>query len=895
MSFDRRRIEALFDEALDLPASERDPWLVDACAADAALLATLRELLAAHDRTEGLFERAADARALLPPEPGRDEAPGGPETDRIGPYRLIRELGRGGMGVVYLAERADGQFWQRVAVKLVQRGLHGPELRGRFEAERQILAALDHPNIARLLDGGITPDGRPYLVMECVDGLPIDDYCRRHGLDLRDRLRLFCTAARAVQQAHRHLVVHRDLKPSNILVTERGQVKLVDFGIAKILDPARLRLDVPDTRTGMRFLTPEYASPEQVTGRPVTTASDVYALGVVLYELLTGTRPHRLAGLSAAEAERVVLGVDPPAPSAVVRAGSAPDAGRRARQLRGDLDRIALVALRKEPERRYASPEALAEDLERFLAGEPVRAARDGRGYRARKFVRRHRVGVAAGIAVFLSLAGGLAAALWQGNRAGEARDRAESALAETRDVNDFLVGLFGMEESEAGTIDTAAARALLDRGLGRLDALSSRPEVEARLLEAMALLYRELRDRDRADSLLRRSLAVRRAVLGPRHPETASALFALGLVDRGRGRFDESVEHFRTAWEIRRDALGPEHPGTTEALYQLGAALVYVGRRDDAERAHREVLAIRRRSLGADDPALATALEVVAAAARRNGEFPESLALLEEAVAIRRRAFGPDDPRVGQTLILMGDIYFMHMRRPAEAEPYFLEAIEVNRRRGTPPGWYLAHALGSYAYFLSNTGDTAGPDTLYPQILEMLGSTFGADDARTLSETEFFAAHLFRTGRAREARDLSLRALEGRRKSVPDDHPSLAGPYLALARISLALGDVDGTERFARLAHSAWLSGRDVPNIGSVTADAYLARAQVARGRTAEARALLEAGEQTVMGVHGRAHEDLIPIYEGFAELHAALGDNAESERYRRLADHLRPEARAR
>jgi len=891
VSVDRRRVEALFDEALDRPAAEREAWIVGACGGDGALLATLRELLAAHERTGGLFERTPDAGALLA-EPGTRpyEAGGTPDPDRIGPYRLIRELGRGGMGVVYLAERADGQFWQRVAIKLVQRGLHGPELRGRFEAERQILATLDHPNIARLLDGGITSDGRPYLVMECVDGVPIDAYCRRHDLGMGERLDLFCTAARAVQHAHRYLVVHRDLKPSNILVTARGQVKLVDFGIAKILDPARLRLDTPDTRTGLRFLTPEYASPEQVTGRPVTTASDVYALGVVLYELLTGRRPHRLGGLSAAEAERLVLDADPPAPSAAVRETDDPEASRLARQLQGDLDRIVLMALRKEPERRYVSPEALAEDLERFTAGEPVRAARAGRGYRARKFVRRHRFGVAAALAVFVSLAGGLAAALWQADRAGAARDRAEAALAETRDVNDFLVGLFGAEESEAGTIDSTAARALLDRGLGRLDGLSSRPVVEARLLEAMALLYRELRDRERADSLLRRSLRIRQAALGPAHPETAAALYALGLVDRGRGRYDESVEHFRAAWEIRRAVLGPEHPRTTEALFQLGSALVYVGRRDDAERAHREVLAIRRRTLAPDDPALASALEVVAADARRNGDFEETLALLEEALEVRRRAYGRDDPRVGQTLILIGDVYFMHMGRNAEAEPYFREAIEVNRRRRTPPGWYLAHALGSYAYFLSNTGDVAGPDTLYPQILDMLGSTFGADDARTLSETEFYAAHLYRTGRVAEARDLSLRALEGRRKTVPEDHPSLGGPYLALARISLGLGDMEATERFARLARAAWLAGRDVPNIGSVKADAFLARAWIAQNRISEARALLEAGERVVVDVHGRPHEDQVPIYEGFAELYAALGDSAESRRYLHLADDLRP-----
>jgi eukaryotic-like serine/threonine-protein kinase len=894
VSPDRQRVEALFDEALDLPEAERDAWLAAACGPDGALLAAVRDLLAAHDLPDGLFERAADARAALAALGGAgdpdDVAPEEPEHERIGPYRLLHELGRGGMGVVYLAERADGQFWQRVAVKLVQRGLRDPELRSRFEAERQILAALEHPNIARLIDGGITPDGRPYLVMECVDGLPIDAWCRRHALGLEDRIRLFCTAARAVQHAHRYLVVHRDLKPSNILVTERGQVKLVDFGIAKILDPGRLRLDVPDTRTGMRFLTPEYASPEQVTGRPVTTASDVYALGVVLYELLTGVRPLRLAGLSAAEAERVVQGVDPAPPSAAAGAGL-PEAAGRARRLHGDLDRIVLMSLRKEPERRYSSAEALAEDLERCLDGKPVRAAKDGRRYRARKFIRRHALLVAAGLAVVVSLASGLAAALWQADRAGRDRDRAEAALAETRDVNDFLVELFGTEESDTRPIDSTAARALLERGLARVGELSSRPAVEARLLEAMGLMYRELGDRDRADSLLRRSLSLRRASFGDRHEETASASQALGLVARGRGRFEESVEHFQAAWEILRDALGPEHPRTTAALYQLGGALVYVGRREDAERAHREVLAIRRRSLPPDDPGIAEALEVVAAAARRASNYDEAIELLEEALEIRRRALGPDDPEIARTLVLIGDIYFIHMARFAEAEPYFREAIEVHRRRGAPPGWSLTHALGSYAYFLSHTGDTAGPDTLYPQIISMLSSTFGPEDRRTIAETEFHAGHLFRTGRVREARDVLLRTVGIRSRRVPPDHPSMGGPYLALAEVHLALGDMDATERYARLSRNAWLSGREgVPTVGSAKADAFLARARIARGETGEARRLLESAEGTVMDVHGRPHEDLVPIYEAFADLHLALGDGDEAARYREMAEVLRP-----
>ncbi|MGH9464902.1 MAG: WD40 repeat domain-containing serine/threonine protein kinase, partial [Thermoanaerobaculia bacterium] len=404
-----RRVAELFDSLTGLPAAERSAHLDELGIEDPALRSEVEDLLSEADAVGLLDAPPAEVLATLLDE--LEEAiPEQPVGARIGPYRLVEELGRGGMGVVYLAERVDGQFEQRVALKLVKRGLDTEEVLARFRRERQILARLDHRAIARLFDGGATEDGRPYFAMEHVVGEPITVYCDGRRLSIEERLKLFRRVCEAVHHAHRHLVVHRDLKPSNVLVTAEGDLKLLDFGVAKLLGSGEEGQAPPTlTRVGLRAMTPEYAAPEQVLGNPVSTATDVYALGVVLYELLTGRRPYRLGRRFGAEAERTILEVEPERPSAVVEAqpedpdrtaeelararGLSPGGLRR--RLTGDLDAIVLTALRKEPERRYGSAQGLGEDLERHLAGEPVTARPEGWAYRAAKFSRRHRAALA--------------------------------------------------------------------------------------------------------------------------------------------------------------------------------------------------------------------------------------------------------------------------------------------------------------------------------------------------------------------------------------------------------------------------------------------------------------------------------------------------------------------
>jgi eukaryotic-like serine/threonine-protein kinase len=492
------RIKELFQSALEREPEAREAFLDEACGGDPALRREVLSLLASHHEAEGFLEGSALQGSTW-------------EGRRVGAYRILGEVGRGGMGTVYRAARADDAFQKQVALKVVRGGQGSTDLANRFRAERQILARLDHPNIARLLDGGATDEGDPYLVMEYVPGRPIDVYCGERALGTAARIELFRAVCAAVQYAHQNLVVHRDLKPGNILVTEAGVPKLLDFGIAKVLADD---LTEAPTQTAFPALTPDYASPEQVRAEPVTTASDVYSLGVVLYEILTGHRPYRLRTAMPAEIVRVVCELQPEKPSTVVRripttesttatACPAPGTGsetedprlqKLAGELEGDLDTIVLMALRKEPSRRYASVQELSNDLGRYLEGRPVLARPDTLAYRATKFVRRHKAAVTVAALVLLGLVGGIVATAAQARIAEGHRRKAEKRFSEVRtlarsflfEIHDALRDLKGSEP---------ARETLVKRALEYLDGLAPEAGADAALLEELATSYERVGD----------------------------------------------------------------------------------------------------------------------------------------------------------------------------------------------------------------------------------------------------------------------------------------------------------------------------------------------------------------------------------------------------------------
>ncbi len=600
------RIKRLFELALERPPNQRAAFLAEVCAGDDQLRTEIESLLSSHEEAGSFIEMPALAAAaeLLGKEPGASEV-----RQRIGPYKLIREIGHGGMGAVYLAVRADEQFQKRVALKLIRHGMNNRDILRRFRQERQILASLDHPNIARLLDGGTSEDGLPYFVMEYIEGLPITDYCDHHKLNTTERLKLFRQVCTAVEYAHQNLVVHRDLKPSNMLVTAEGVAKLLDFGIAKLLNPELSGQTIEPTATALRLMTPEYASPEQVRGESVTTASDVYSLGVVLYELLTGHRPFRVKSRAPHEILRIVCEEEPVRPSTAVtrvevetdsdgtvRATLTPESVSRTREgppeklrrrLKGDLDNIVLMALRKEPQRRYPTVNQLSEDLRRHLEGEPVVARRSTFGYRAAKLIKRNKIAVTAAALILLTLLGGIVATWWQARVANRERAIAERRFTDVRRLaNSFLFEVHDAIEKLPGS--APARQLVVKRALEYLDNLSRESGDDLSLQLELATAYRRIGNvqgnpntgnlGDTAGALesYRRSLAIC-TKLRDAYPANAEILRHLAASYVGiadilvvTGKLSEAVENYRQALRFNEElfAAHPDDP-------QLGLALM--------------------------------------------------------------------------------------------------------------------------------------------------------------------------------------------------------------------------------------------------------------------------------------------------------------------------------
>ncbi len=851
----RKRVEELFEAALDRPAGERAAWLREACWNDPELHDRVQRLLAAHERTGGVLEHPVDgAAALLGPRLRRET------LARVGPYRLVREIGRGGMGSVFLAERDDDQFRQQVAVKLVAPELDSEEVVRRFRAERQILASLQHPGIARLLDGGVAEDGRPYLVMEYVDGEPVDAYCDRRSLPLDARLRLFCTVARAVHHAHRNLVVHRDLKPHNVLVSRQGEVRLLDFGIAKLLDPASLPHTVPVTRTGDRLMTPQYAAPEQVRGGPVTTAVDVYGLGLLLYELLSGRRPYELRGRPPAEAERLVCEAEPPRPSAAaVLPPDAPDgptaaAAARARgttperlrrRLAGDLDRIAMTALRKEPERRYPSAEQLAEDVERCLAGRPVRARGDSPTYRVRKFTGRHRWGVATAAAFLTLLVGYAATATLQVRRVERALEQKRLEAEKAEQVTAFTLGLFEAGDPARARVDSLTVRELLRRGEERAGRLQGRPAAQAQMLDVMGRVHQQLAEYDRAQPLLERALALRRRAFGERSEAVAESLLHLGELLYLRGRYAQAEPLYRRALALQRQLLGEPHPAVAQSIAALGILLQARGDYAGAERLTREALAMRTALHGPNHADVAESLHALARQLQLQDRPAEAEPLLREALALRRRIFGDGHPEVADARSHLG-LFLFQQGREAEAEPLYREALAVRRRALGDDHPDVSLGLGMLGAVSRRRGRLAEAESLYHEAVELGRRSLGPghpDQAHTLNG---LALVLRDRGRLAEADSLYREVLAIRRRALGEEHPAIAMTLAQLGGVLRERGDLAGAEamllRSFRMRRR--LLGDAHPHVSESAS--LLASLYEASGRPAQARAYQAFVRQT-------------------------------------------------
>ena len=642
-------VQEIFLNALPLSGAERERHIDTASAGDAELAKEVRSLLAAAGRGDDIDAKAGVWLGGVLEEVAEVDLTG----QRVGPYRILRQLGAGGMAVVYLAERDDDQFNQQVALKVMRPDASdGADLLRRFLVERQILAKLNHPNIARLFDGGVLPSGRPYFVMEYVDGLSLTEACRQAGLTVRQRLELFVEVCSAVQYAHRNLVVHRDLKPSNILVTAEGRPRLLDFGIARVL--AERQADQIDaTRRQHLRLTPEYSSPEQIRMQAVSTATDVYSLGAVLYELLSGARVFDLADTTPGEMERIICEQDPP------RASDAATTPEVARQLRGDLDVILTKALQKDVARRYVSVTALVEDVERHLQGQPVLARPDSLSYRWGKFVGRHRVGVAAGVLLLLAIVVGIAGTLWQaaaareqGRLAALERDRALTAATRAETVTRFMVRLFERADPNITAGDTLNVFDLLDDGRKRMaEELADDPAAEAALLIAMGDAYTNLGDYAVADTLLQRAQELTMGLPDHDPLDEADIMTSRAILAGNVGEHELARTLNLSALALRRQHLGRISRPVAASLTSLGTAYLYQGQPDSALGYLNEAEAVR--SELPDTPPLerAVGLSNLASAYQAVGDFDTADSLFAVTATMIRANAPPGHPSLAALL----------------------------------------------------------------------------------------------------------------------------------------------------------------------------------------------------------------------------------------------------
>ncbi|MFN7996555.1 MAG: serine/threonine-protein kinase [Bryobacteraceae bacterium] len=816
-----RRLEQLFYGALALPPSEREAYLNGGCAGEADLRREVDVLLASADGTWSFLETPLR-------EAARGAVPGAVTPgQRLGPYEVLRLLGEGGMGKVYLALRADELYRQQVAIKVVQSGMgQVRDVLLRFKVERQILANLAHPNIARLLDAGLAPDGSPYLVMEYVEGLAIDRYVAVRTLPVVQRLRLFRAVCGAVEHAHRNLVVHRDIKPSNILVTADGAPKLLDFGIAKLLE-STAEGGTHLTRATERLLTPEYASPEQARGQAVTTSTDVYALGGLLYALLTGRPPFRIATRDPLEIARIVCERPPTRPSAVdVEAAALPV--RERASLKGDLDNIVLKALRKEPEKRYATVAEFSEDVRRYLEGYPLQAGSNAWTYRVGKFVRRNKAAVTSAVLMVLAIAGFSAGMALLARSAQRERDKAGQEAG-------FLSSLFEAATPDVQRGKTIAARDVLDLAARRLNHEIADPEVRAAMLDSVGGSYLALGLYDQAQPLLEQAYGLRRRILGEVHLDVAASQDRLAQILRAKGKFVEEEAMLRQVLTVRRRLLGANSALAGRTLADLGECLYQQSRTNEAEpllwraieispkntdtlagaqnylalvletkgayeeavRLLRSSAAICARVYGTDGILYLTVLHNLAGAMSDQGDLAGAEKMEREVLAARLRVSGPEHPDTVYSLNNLGWI-LLEEGDWAGAAPYVRQCLEINVKRLGEKHPRMAVSLNNWARVLQTKGDYNQSAEYYRRALALLAENKMAEGRQAAKVEANVGTLELDRGDYAAAERYSRESMELRRK-LGGDNPEIAASLIDVAESRSFQGDLAGAEKLLR------------------------------------------------------------------------------------------------
>jgi eukaryotic-like serine/threonine-protein kinase len=811
-----RTLSPYLDEALEMTTRDRAAWLASISARDAALAADLKVLLAEHDVVH-------ESRFLETPVPLASQAA---LTDSltgqiVGAYQLKSLIGQGGMGSVWLAERCDGRFEGRAAVKLLNIALMGRSGEERFRREGHILARLTHPHIAHLIDAGVSPTGQPYLILEHVDGESIDQYCDDHALCIEERLRLFLNVLDAVAHAHANLIVHRDIKPANVLVSTDGRVKLLDFGIAKLIErdtdwsgahPGEASALTRDFGTA---LTPEFAAPEQLSGGPVTTATDVYALGVLLYLLLSGRHPAGTAAMSPATLIHAIVDTEPTRLSdAIARemadttsahaAKCATTTSRLRRTLRGDLDTIVAKALKKNASERYVSVTALADDLRRFLRREPISARPDTLAYRTTRFVRRNARGVVMGTVAALLVAGSIA---YHTSRLATERDRAQREAAKATKVSELMVGLLtGADPIASGaTQGVPTVRGILDAGADQVQRdLRDQPEVQAEIFTVLGRIYRRLGVFDKAQHLLEQALGIGSTVYGAEDVRVAQTLNDLGVLLTDKGDYAAAARSLEQSLVMRRKLLGPEHADVAVTLVELGRIYQDQGFNDRAEPLQREALAIRQKTLGVNHRETAVSLSDVGSVLRLKGDLAGAEQFVRQSLDMNRKTRGEFHPNVAVNMHDLG-VIAAAKGDYRSAEALIRQALAVHQKTLGDKHPVSAAMLNSLSHVLRDERRYDEAAAALRDALDIARSSMGGDNqligiyALNLAAIEIerrqpaVAEPLVREGLRIRSRAPQL--VPSRRRTLPDDDWSIAATKSLLGAALVGIGRFDEAE----------------------------------------------------------------------------------------------------
>lgn len=869
-------INEMLREVQALPDSERETFLMEACGNDDALRREVQTLLDAASAYGEVFEQGAVALATSFFDEGQGAVTEARPLDpgqRVGPYRLLERIGDGGTSRVYRAERVDNQFQRTVAIKVLRFPLEAEEEGAeRFRAEQQILASLSHPNIADVYDGGMLEDGRPYIVMEYVDGRPITGYCRAEKCSVDQVLALFRQAAAAVQAAHEQLVVHRDLKPSNVLVDRAtGTVELLDFGIAKILGELP-GAPAPSTQTGRYPMTPTYAAPEQVKGHAISVATDTYALGVVLYELLTGRRPYGTEETSPYAVARAVCEERPPRPSAVIE-----DESRRA-LLEGDLDAIVMKALRKDPDDRYNTVEAMVDDLDRYQTNRPVRAKKGTWVYRGRKFVRRNRRALAGLLLAIVALAG---FAIYHVQRLSIERNQAQVEAQRAEEVSHFLVDLFEATDPENAQGDVVTASSLLRRGSDRVSELKEQPQVQANLLHTLGRAHRRLGHPDEAASLIQQSVETYRSLEAADAADHADAVSELGLYRRDQGDYEGADSLLEEAIQIRRaldtpeqladdlmrqayvkrrlenyeaaraaieEALeiqtrrsGDERMGTAESYFNLAAIYRELGQYRDAEKYQRKSLSIVEDQVEGPHPGLSANYSNLGLLLKEGGNLESAERYYRKSLKVDRTLYEAPHRSIATKLQNLGSLH-TELNRYDEAASVLHDALEMRRSLYGDEHPSIAAALHSLGVLYARRGQTSRADSLLAEALEMKRAIHGKNEpgvALTLKQIAFLREA---EGRVEDAEARYQQALSIYEETRPEDHPALAQVRSAYGQFLVERGRIETAESLLRPASRA-LSDTPMKPRATVRASVRLGTCLTRLGHYAAADSVLKRG----------------------------------------------------